>query len=118
MVDYRKEIRAKIFILSIAFLVHCFLVFIIAYIGDLIINPHPVNAMYWLNIVDVCSISTIDTAQLFINSILWCVRININKLHIISHLCLVFNIEEFILGVTVGDDARIRLLRLSIYLMV
>ncbi|HHB2551669.1 TPA: lantibiotic immunity ABC transporter MutE/EpiE family permease subunit [Staphylococcus aureus] len=43
-----KEIRAKIFILSIAFLVHCFLVFIIAYIGDLIINPHPVNAMLLL----------------------------------------------------------------------
>ncbi|SUL36569.1 lantibiotic protection ABC transporter permease subunit, MutE/EpiE family protein [Staphylococcus aureus] len=43
-----KEIRAKIFILSIAFLVHCFLVFIIAYIGDLIINPHPLMlCCYW-----------------------------------------------------------------------
>ncbi len=111
-----KEIRAKIFILSIAFLVHCFLVFIIAYIGDRIINPHPVNAMLLLVTILLMYvvISTIDTAQLFINSILWCVRININKLSIISHLCLVFNIEEFILGVAVGIMQRIPLITLGI----
>ncbi len=113
--DY-KEIRAKIFILSIAFLVHCFLVFIIAYIGDLIINPHPVNAMLLLVTILLMYVVSLPLIPLnfLLTSILWCVRININKLSIISHLCLVFNIEEFILGVAVGDDARIPLITLGI----